>query len=208
VDSLYDNRDISLIAQYKHSERDFFSELHGYRFPVDYKDAENPWLKLQSYIPLIFQQLLTPGGPELQIRASAEEFEDFIQNSNLSPTEGLHARIVLLFLKHGEGQLVVKEMESVFVELERAWTSLESQLEQRFISLEEGFFVDLTLLLEAWNTACLFAASEKDRAWKSILIKQLKHAKKVLTKANTVCTSEPVPMLAKRSTLNIPQLSV
>jgi hypothetical protein len=197
-----------LIALYKPSDKDFFSQLHGYRFPVDYKDPVNPWLKLQSYIPLIFQQLLTPGGPDLQIRASSGEFEEFINASAFSPLEGLHARIVLLFLKHAEGVLVVKEMENVFTEIETHWKGVESQLEQKFFNVDQTFFVNLTLLIESWNTACLFAACEKDRAWKAILLKQLKQAKKVLSKANTICTSETIVAFAKRSTLNIPQLSV
>jgi hypothetical protein len=208
VESLYDNRDTTLITRYTPGESDFFSELHGYKFPVDYKNPSNYWLKLYSFIPLIFQQLLSPGGPELQFRTNAEEFGAFIKEAGFNDIEALNPRLLELFLRHVEGVNVVKDIQAMFLEFQHHWKHFEGQLEQKTILLDSEIFVQMTALIEAINSACIFAASEKDRDWKLFLIKLLKQMKKCLSKAAQTCTSESVLNLRNRTISNSPLLSV
>ena len=75
VPSLHDNRDTSLIVRYKEDSLDFFSALRGACFPLE---KTNYWIEIHSFIPLIYNQLLSDSVPQYSV--SLEDISIFLKS--------------------------------------------------------------------------------------------------------------------------------
>ncbi len=99
-------------------------------------------------------------------------------------------------------------MDSLLFEISEAWSQVEKTLSSKAIVLSYDIHRDLTFLLEAWNAATVFATHEHDKQWKAILSKQLKQAKKIISKTNASLVSESLSCLKERVVSATPNLPV
>ena len=108
---LYDNRDVSLTARFSPFPGSILSVIRGKKFPLDVTDPQKNWLKLQSFISLVYSQLLSSTVPKFVVTVA--DLQRFLDSSNLDELEALCPQILLLFLKHKSGVVIHKEMGSV-----------------------------------------------------------------------------------------------
>jgi hypothetical protein len=104
----------------------------------------------------------------------------------------------MAFLKHNNGENVASEMNSLLSEIFENWSRIEKILDSKTVVLCYDIHRNITLLLEAWNAAIVFATHEHDKQWKGILLKQVKQAKKCISKTNGLLVSESLPCLEER----------
>jgi hypothetical protein len=67
---------------------------------------------------------------------------------------------------------------------------IEKSFDIKYVNLSFELVSTITLILEAWNAAAAFIAHQKDMAWKTILLRSLKAAKKFLMKIESIASSE------------------
>jgi hypothetical protein len=80
VESLYDNRDMTLIPKYVVGDDNLFSDIKGKRFPYNHHSKSNSWLQLHSFILLLYTQLLGKKS-DLKFGVLPTDFDYFLKNA-------------------------------------------------------------------------------------------------------------------------------
>ncbi|KAJ3308763.1 N-alpha-acetyltransferase 25, NatB auxiliary subunit [Boothiomyces sp. JEL0838] len=192
IDELYDNRDTSLVARYTAGDSTFLQDLKGEKFPLDVKNPEHYWLKLYTFVPMILNQMFSGKNSHGSFNSVAD-FQDFVAKTSMTSLESLGARILLEFYKvSDEFPLNAGAVASLHAELNDQLVELQNIINSKSFIPASSFCKSMTLLLEAYNIACIFTVREKDRQWKTELTRQLKALKQSLSKANSRFNVESV----------------